>query len=317
LADRNVSSFRLSVVIPTHNRAATIERAVKSVLAQDAENLESLEVIVVDDASTDATERVIGSLADQRIRYIRHETNRGAPAARNTGIAAANGDLIAFQDSDDEWKPEKLAKQLQVFGAGKDDVFVVYCGLLLKRPETRIYFPEPWVADRQGNILEQLLHGNFVSTQTMVVRRECLEKSGCFDEELPRFQDWDLAIRLAKHYPFHLVDEPLVVAHETPGNISSDTDAAVTAMELVLRKHRALFGRHRGALADHLFFLGDTMCLNGAVSIGRRRLVAAIRARSTLWKAWFALGSSLFGASAYRLATTSARRWKLRLGGTR
>ena len=301
MADRNISSFRLSVVIPTHNRAGTIERAIQSVLAQD---VESLEVIVVDDASTDGTEQVIKALGDQRIRYIRHDTNRGAPAARNTGIAAANGDLIAFQDSDDEWMPDKLAKQLQLFEAGGSKVDVVYSGFSRLSPQARVYIPEPWVVHKRGNILQQLLRGNFISTQTIVLRRECLEKSGLFDEQMPRYQDWDLAIRLAKHYPLHLVDEPLVIVHETAGNISSDDAAGWRALELILEKHHDIFQNNPGILCTHLFKLGHAKCLQGRMAAGRGDILTALKFWPWRGKAWMALFATLFGPRAYEYAAS-------------
>ena len=104
----------VSIIIPTYNRAHLIGRAIQSVLNQTYQNFE---IIVVDDGSTDNTEEMIKEFQkhDKRIKYIRHEKNRGGAAARNTGIKVARGEYIAFQDSDDEWLPEKLEKQMDVF----------------------------------------------------------------------------------------------------------------------------------------------------------------------------------------------------------
>lgn len=99
----------VSIVIPTYNRARFLGRLVRSVLNQTYKNFE---VIVADDASTDDTAEIIKTFKDDRIRYIRHESNAGAAAARNTGIKASRGEYVAFQDSDDEWLPEKLEKQM-------------------------------------------------------------------------------------------------------------------------------------------------------------------------------------------------------------
>lgn len=305
MTNRDLSPFRLSVIIPTHNRAKTIERAIRSVLTQ---GVEGLEVIVVDDASTDNTEQVIKALGDQGIRYIRHETNRGAPAARNTGINAATGDLIAFQDSDDEWLPGKLAKQLQQFDTGGSDVNIVYTGFWRQSLQTQTYIPEPWVARGHGNILQQLLRGNFVSTQTIVIRRECFEKVGLFDEQMPRFQDWELAIRLARHFPFHLVDEPLVVVHETTGNISSDDAAGWRALELILEKHRDIFQEYPKILCKHLFRLGHAKCLQGRMTAGRGDILAALKIRPWRGAAWAALIITLFRERTYKFITILAKR---------
>lgn len=305
MANRIRSSFRVSVVIPTHNRAQTIERAIQSVLSQDVENLE---VIVVDDASTDNTEQVIKALGDQKIRYIRHETNKGAPAARNTGIAAACGDLIAFQDSDDEWMPDKLAKQMQLFEASGSNADVVYSGFLRQSLNIQTYIPGPWVTVRQGDILQQLIQGNFVSTQTMVLRRECFEKSGVFDEQMPRLQDWELAIRLAKHYPFHLIDEPLVIAYETAGNISSDDAAGCQALQLILAKHNDIFQENPRIMCTHLFKIGHAKCLQGNIVAGRREIMRALKFWPWRGKAWMALLVTLFGAQAYVFAASRMER---------
>src|SRR3989344_1865760 len=99
---------KVSVVLPTYNRAHTLERAVRSVLNQTHKDFE---LIVVDDGSTDNTRDIVVSFADGRIRYIKHESNKGVAEARNTGIGASRASLIAFQDSDDEWLPHKLALQ--------------------------------------------------------------------------------------------------------------------------------------------------------------------------------------------------------------
>src|SRR5688500_9781977 len=104
----------VSVVIPTYNRAHLIRRAIDSVVAQ---TFADWELIVVDDASKDDAEGVVRSYGDSRMRYVRHDVNKGASAARNTGLYAAHGEFVAFLDSDDEWLPEKLASQVELFRA--------------------------------------------------------------------------------------------------------------------------------------------------------------------------------------------------------
>ncbi|MGC8603005.1 MAG: glycosyltransferase family 2 protein, partial [Desulfomonilaceae bacterium] len=114
----------VSVIIPTYNRAHLIERAVNSVLEQ---TYDKLEIIVVDDGSTDNTGNVLSQLqdGDSRVRYIRHETNKGSQSARNTGIRNARGDYVAFLDSDDEWLPYKLEKQIPLFQNTERNIGVV------------------------------------------------------------------------------------------------------------------------------------------------------------------------------------------------
>jgi len=113
----------ISIILPTFNRAKIVSRSIRSVLNQ---TYKEFELIIIDDGSADCTQELISKIKDSRIRYIKHEKNKGAAAARNTGIKAAQYDLIAFQDSDDEWMPEKLEKQIKVMSSLPDDYGVVY-----------------------------------------------------------------------------------------------------------------------------------------------------------------------------------------------
>lgn len=115
----------VSVVIPTYNRAEFLPRAVESVLRQ---TVDDFELIVVDDASTDDTEAVVERFDDPRVEYVRHGTNRGGSAARNTGIERSSGEYIAFLDSDDEWYPRKLERQVEELRSRSDEWVATYCG---------------------------------------------------------------------------------------------------------------------------------------------------------------------------------------------
>ena len=176
----------ISVIIPTYNRGPLLGRAIDSVLAQSYGNIE---VIVVDDGSNDDSEAVVRSILDARLFYIRLEKNLGGAMARNTGIRAAKGQYIAFQDSDDEWMPDKLEKQMQVFNSADADIGVVYCGFIFVRGNDRKYIPARAVIKRKENVYEQLLSENFVSTQTLLVKREVFDRVGVFDGSLPRYHD--------------------------------------------------------------------------------------------------------------------------------
>src|SRR6056297_1399486 len=116
----------VSVIVPTYNRADSLPRTIDSVLAQTHDDLE---LVVVDDASTDDTETVVERYEDDRVTYLEHATNRGGSAARNTGIRASDGDYVAFLDSDDEWHPEKLERQVRELESRSEEWVAAYCGV--------------------------------------------------------------------------------------------------------------------------------------------------------------------------------------------
>jgi glycosyltransferase involved in cell wall biosynthesis len=195
---------RVSVIIPTFNRAWILEEAIDSVLAQ---NFADFELIVVDDGSTDDTRARLQRYRS-RIQYI-HQPNRGVSAARNAGLRRAKGTLIALLDTDDLWQPAKLARQAAFFDA---------------HPEARICQTEEiWIRHGQrvnprrrhrkpsGWIFEPSLALCLVSPSAVMLRRELMAEMGGFDETLPACEDYDLWLRVSLRYPVHLIDDPLVV----------------------------------------------------------------------------------------------------------
>ena len=166
---------KVSVIIPTYNRAAFLRLAIASVLNQTFQNFE---IIVIDDASQDHTREVVNSLSDTRIRYIRHEGNRGVAVSRNTGVVNAKGSYIAFLDDDDEWFPEKLQKQFDLLEACQPIVGVVYTGaFIIEESSKRVLakvFPK-----KRGNIFDTIHPQNRSAayTSTIFLRRKCFKKS--------------------------------------------------------------------------------------------------------------------------------------------
>ncbi|MFA6097234.1 MAG: glycosyltransferase family A protein [Candidatus Paceibacterota bacterium] len=264
----------VSVIIPTYNRASLLKRSIDSVLSQ---TFGDFEVIIVDDGSTDDTEEVVCGVRDPRIKYIKYNENRGATAARNVGIRAARGEFIAFQDSDDEWLPEKLEKQMNVFKKAARDVGVVYVGFWKLKNGRKIYIPAKAVKKRQGAIYEELIKRNFVSTQTILVRSECFAKTGLFDEKLSRLQDWDIVLRLSRYYKFCFIEEPLVLQHYTPGSISDNSGALMESIELIIDKNREYLYKHKKILSRHYFRMGSELCSDGRIKDGRSYLIKSIR----------------------------------------
>ena len=189
----------VSVVIPTYNRAALLDEALSSAGAQvGAGTLFDVEIVVVDDASSDETPAAVRR--HPTVRYIRHATNRGGSAARNTGIAASSGSLIAFLDDDDLWLPNKLALQVPVLEA-HPDAGGVYSHMRLSDEQGGSLWPDR-TRTESGFMFRELLLDNFMLTPTVLVRREAFGKAGYFDEQLTSSQDYDMLLRLTFHFPF-------------------------------------------------------------------------------------------------------------------
>jgi len=295
----------VSVIIPIYNRAHVLARAIQSVLDQ---TYQDFEIIVVDDGSTDNTEEIVKSFNDPRIRYIRHEENKGAAAARNTGIKAAKGEFIAFQDSDDKWLPEKLEKQMKVFENAPAKVGVVYTGFWRIENNKKIYIPFSWLTQKEGNIHKELLKENFIGTPAALVRKECFEKAGMFDEKLPRLQDWELVIRLSKYYNFKCIDEPLLISYYTLDSISANNDALIKALKLILSKHFNDFAEDRKLLSKYYFGIGFNLCLIEDFEEGRNYLIKAIKTHPLNIKYLLVTFLSFFGQGVFNKAMESYRK---------
>ena len=230
----------VSVVIPVHNRPAAVHRAIASVRRQ---TVQDFEIIVVDDGSTDDTCAAVTSIADPRIRLIRHGDNRGGSAARNTGIRASRGTYVAFLDSDDEWFETKLEKQLAVFARSSKRVALVYTGT--ERVDDGHVSRR--VPRRYPNLARVLLLDNFIGeTSVGMVRREVFDTIGGFDECLPSAQDLDLWLRICERFEAELVPEALVRVLKGTGTrrISTDVPRTILGRELYFQKHRAKMAEH-------------------------------------------------------------------------
>lgn len=213
---------KVSVIIPTYNRAHVVARAIQSVLDQTYANFE---LLVVDDGSTDNTKQVVEYAGDDRVRYICLEQNSGASHARNAGIQMAECEYIAFLDSDDEWMPQKLERQMEVMRQASDAVGLVYCRMSGVNPKGEVSFcPDLGIAKEklEGNLFPFLLKENVLSPQSVLARRKCLEKSGGFDESLTCIEDWELFLRIAQCWEIAYVEETLVRVHASETSVSQN-----------------------------------------------------------------------------------------------
>lgn len=229
---------KVSVIIPVYNRVNTIKRSIDSVLCQTYDNFE---LIIVDDGSTDNIYKIISSYKDSRVRYFRTAKRYGANHARNLGIQNAEGEYIAFQDSDDLWLKDKLEKQMDIFKKNSQ-IDVVWCRYRRFTSSGMCQIvPENYGFDKLQKGIEKILtNGNVIGTPTMIVRKKCFEKAGTFDEEIQRFQDWEFCIRFSQKFRFYFIDETLVEAYESEQSITN-TNSAMESQFLILRKHQDFF----------------------------------------------------------------------------
>ncbi|MFP5307675.1 MAG: glycosyltransferase, partial [Gammaproteobacteria bacterium] len=291
-----MTSPNVSVVLPTFNRARTLPRAIASVLAQGET---SLELIVVDDGSTDDTERVVAALQDSRVRYVRRSGNGGPAAARNAGLALARGEYIGFQDSDDEWLPLKLEKQLAALRSAPPQVGLALCGQLRWDTRTLWYLPaHARTGVRNGRLREEILHNNFALTPSWLLRRKVVEELGGFDETLPMLEDWEWLIRYTARFPAVLVDEPLMMVWESRDSISLKHSRYVVALERIIAAHRDALADDPRSLANLHYVLGKKYALYIDPAAARVAFGEALR----LWprdpRHWVALALSLAGSRA-------------------
>lgn len=228
---------QVSIIIPTYNRADVIVNSIQSILDQ---TYEQYELIIVDDGSTDDTELVIEQINDNRIRYIKMPENKGVAAARNEGIRRAKYDYIAFQDSDDYWKKDKLEKQMG-FLTTMPDIGLLYCPYECKKADgSTISVPNDSIpmSEKQGNIYEYMLRRNTIGTPSVLLRKKCLEKSGMFNESLTCLEDWEFFLRISKHYEIAFQNETLVYVNLSSDGVSHNVSGYYEARCYMIATHK-------------------------------------------------------------------------------
>lgn len=296
----------VSVILPTHNRAQLVDRAIRSVLAQ---SYPSFELIVVDDASDDETPQLVRAFDDPRVRYLQLESNRRAAAARNLGVEEARGDLLAFQDDDDIWLPDKLRQQVPALLAEPAEVGLNICSHIKVRSGRALHVggEKHWSSLRFDAGLEGL-DFSLVATPGWLLRRECFERVGGFDERMRCWDDWELAARLAQQFRFTHLDEVLWLQdrrRDGPGMFDNSANFA--------NDHRiiaeTLAADWSPPLASRQWFLtGYFEAMQGDGADARAAFRHAVEAHPRNTKARLALALSYGGSSTVRAAAQAARR---------
>lgn len=314
----------VSVIIPVYNRAHLLKRTLGSVLAQ---TFTDFEVLVVDDCSLDSPEPVIAAYGDSRLRYLRQSKNKGVAAARNRGLREARAPYVAFLDDDDEWLPEKLALQVDLFHRSSEDVGLVYTGVETLSDDDNRWIHTP---SARGNLYRELLVRNQLhGGSSAMIRRNIITTVGFFDETLSAIEDYDYWLRISRYYKIDCIDSPLVRYHDlrsattergTEARRSLNTQANLEAREQVYLKHGAQMRREKLA---HLFLIKSARRHltpeSNDLNASRQLAVKAFLLAPTSWAARQMLFRvfvsenlrQLLGKGRKTLADTSARakRW--------
>ncbi len=272
------SAPRVSIVLPTHRRPRHLARAIATVRAQ---TITDWELIVVDDNDPLHPERLHTEQAlarhvgDPRIRFLRHDDNRGGSAARNTGIRAARGAWIAFLDDDDEWHASKLERQLELAADSTADVALVYCRIHERHVGTgreSVYRSEP----DKCNVRDLFRRNHIGGTSCVMCRADALHAVGLFDEALASRQDIDLYVRLAGRYSFAFVDAALVTMNlHGDGRISTNLRSKVKGHTQFFEKHRERIEADPVALRARLNEMGRFLLASHDLLAARRVLIRA------------------------------------------
>jgi Glycosyl transferase family 2 len=308
----------ISAIVPTHNRAGLLPEALRSIYAQEGAGVHfDVEIVVVDDASTDATPALINE--HPAVRYIRLPVNRGASAARNAGIRASRGRYVAFLDDDDIWLPDKLLRQVRALEA-HPEAPVVYSPYLVRVPgggeHANVRDDAP-----SGSIFRALLlRGNHCGTPiAMLVRRDAFDAAGGFDEGLPTGEDYDMWLRLAFQFPFLFVPGPVAIRqrsrdgkyarHLAAGDASHGRSTRYVVERAIVEKALGLLPRTEaaGALTQQALAVLETriasaLCDHGQFESMRAQLMGGFQ--RTPWLARYALPRSSIAQMWSRFAMT-------------
>lgn len=237
---------RVSIIIPAHNAMAYLPETVESALKQ---TFSDFELLIINDGSSDSIEEWARQIPDARVKLISQE-KQGSAVARNTGLACAQGEYIAFLDADDLWVPSKLEKQVQ-FLDSHPSTGVVLTSMVLAdeygKPTGRTL-----TSNAEGNAWEKLVVANTVPTSAFVARRCCFDTGG-FDPSLKISQDWDLWIRIAANYPFAVIKEPLIFYRQHAGNITNNLKATEQGLYTVIEQAFQSVSPERMSLKKHSY----------------------------------------------------------------
>ncbi len=243
----------VSVIIPTYNRSEKLKRSINSVLNQ---TFADFELIVVDDCSTDKTQLVVTNIKDKRIKYLRHNFNKGCATARNTGLLNAKGKYIAQLDDDDEWFLTKLEKQLNFFRSAPKKVGLNYTGYVSIEEDTG-KIRAKIIPCIKRNAYLSALNSTFALQSSFLIRCEFIKQVGLYDQRLNTNQDRDMLIRLSKICDIYPIQEILVKFYNHKNRTTQrDILMQIEEQKYILRKYRVDYSKHKRILSKQYYHLG-------------------------------------------------------------
>ncbi|WP_158055634.1 glycosyltransferase family 2 protein [Halorussus halophilus] len=290
---------KVSVVIPCYNDSEYVTDAIESVLEQTRV---PEEIFIVDDGSTDDVETAVAEyVKNGDVELLEHETNRGLPAARNTGIRASTEEFIALLDADDKWMPEKTATQVAAM-CDRPSVGMVFSDHYRVTPNGDDVISVRRADDPPAQFLENAFVGGVggILPSTVLIRRECFEQVGYFDEKLRLAQELDMWMRIGAEYPIHRVPRPLVRRRVRNDSLASNKLKKLEYREeFITPKLIEMYPRLQPLVERrkaHLKYLrGSYYASTGDSSKARKQLLGAIRLTPTKWKVYVRLLTTLFG----------------------
>jgi len=294
-----LKQLKVSVIIPTYNRANLLPRAINSVLNQ---TFRDFEIVVVDDGSTDNTREILEPfIKSNQIRYF-YQKNKGPSAARNLGIKNSKGEYIAFLDSDDEWLPEKLEKQIKLFENSKDKKLgFVGCDVIIVDEErnTTIQYEFP----KYKNYLKYLLSTKSIwFPSAILTKKKILEEIGLFDEDLHFGEHWDMWIRIARKYSFDFVPEYLIKYYLGTPWVTNPIKLLEIAnsYDYIFQKFKEEYHKFPWLYSSQLHFLGSFYFRLGSTKKGKKLLLKSIKINPLNLKRYFSLFLTLLGWKFYQ-----------------
>jgi len=282
---------KVSVIIPTHNRAESLRSAITSVLNQ---TFQDFEIIIIDDASKDHTREVITNFNDTRIKAIHNQGSKGAAGSRNIGIMNASHEYIAFLDDDDEWLPEKLKIQTCLLDNSPPEVGGIYTYSFIKEKASGR------VLSIWNYEIKEFSKENVITTSSVLLRRECFEKCGLFDENMPTSSDYDMWIRISKKYSFNIINNTLVNYYIHENSLTFNNEKKIRGLEILFEKHDDFFKEDYKEYSRQYLILGVCYCFKGELQKGRKAFRKAIKMDPFEIRNYFNLTFSLLGAKRFK-----------------